>query len=201
MPRECPPAFRIEPAAAETDSAKRRSVRLPIAIAPARYHVRCCASQEKGRCGGRADLAGLTPRRNHGRPVRTMPWMSPLSLQAWDGVNQCERLLRIVTIGSGQLNSERNPATVADQMTFAAQLGPVGWIRSRLQPPKGEVDQPPLFLWRSRPRPGKGESNIQPTRPSPREDRLAIKCIRPDLTLHALLSDQVRCVRCAAPRS
>ena len=68
MPRECPPAFRIEPAAAGTDSAKRRSVRLPIAIAPARYHVRCCASQEKGRCGGRADLAGLTPRRNHGRP-------------------------------------------------------------------------------------------------------------------------------------
>ena len=56
--------------------------------------------------------------------VRTMPWTSPLSLQAWDGINQCERLLRVVTIGSGQLNSERNPATVADQMTFAAQLGP-----------------------------------------------------------------------------
>ena len=65
-----------------------------------------------------------------------MPWMSSPSLQAWDGINQCERLLRFVTIGSGQLNSERNPATVADQMTFAAQLGPVGWIRSRLQPPK-----------------------------------------------------------------
>ena len=62
--------------------------------------------------------------------------MSPLSLQAWDGINQCERLLRVATIGSGQLNSERNPATVADQMTFAAQLGPVGRIRSRLQPPK-----------------------------------------------------------------
>ena len=62
--------------------------------------------------------------------------MSPLSLQAWDGINQCERLLRVVTIGSGQLNNERNPATVADQMTFAAQLGPVGGIRSGLQPPK-----------------------------------------------------------------
>ena len=71
MPRECPSAFRIEPAAAGTDSAKRRSVRLPIAIAPVRYHVRCCASQEKGRCGGRANLAGLTPRRNHGRPMRS----------------------------------------------------------------------------------------------------------------------------------
>ena len=69
MPRECPPAFRIEPAAAGTDSAKQKSVRPPIAIAPARYYVRCCASQEKGRCGGRADLAGLTPGRNHGRPI------------------------------------------------------------------------------------------------------------------------------------
>ena len=40
--------------------------------------------------------------------------MSPLSLQAWDGIHQCERLLRVVTIGSGQLNGERDPATVRD---------------------------------------------------------------------------------------
>ena len=46
--------------------------------------------------------------------VRTMPWASQLSLQAWDGVNQCEGLLRVVTIGSGQLDGERNPATIAD---------------------------------------------------------------------------------------
>jgi hypothetical protein len=55
-----------------------------------------------------------------------MAWASPLSLQGWDGVNQCEGLLRIVTISSGQLNGERNPAAVADQMALAAQLGPVG---------------------------------------------------------------------------
>ena len=65
-----------------------------------------------------------------------MPWASPLSLQAWDGINECEGLLRVVTIGSGQLNGERNPATVADQMALAAQVGPVGGIRSRLQPLK-----------------------------------------------------------------
>ena len=40
--------------------------------------------------------------------VRTMARSSPLSLQAWDGVNQCECLLRVVTIGSGELNGERN---------------------------------------------------------------------------------------------
>jgi len=34
-----------------------------------------------------------------------------------------------------ELNGQRNPLSVADQMTFAAQLGSVGWIRSRLQPP------------------------------------------------------------------
>jgi hypothetical protein len=68
--------------------------------------------------------------------IRTMPWASPLSLQAWDGVNQCEGLLRVVTIGSGQLNSKRNSPCVADQMALAAQLGPISRVRSRLQPPK-----------------------------------------------------------------
>jgi hypothetical protein len=57
-------------------------------------------------------------------------------LQAWDSIDQGEGLLGIVTIGSGQLNSERNPATVANQMTLAAQLGPVSRIRPRLRPPK-----------------------------------------------------------------
>jgi hypothetical protein len=71
MPRECPPAFRSERAAAGTDSAKRRSVRLPSAIAPVRCHVRCCVSRAKAQCGGHADLAGLTPRRNHGRLIRS----------------------------------------------------------------------------------------------------------------------------------
>ena len=65
-----------------------------------------------------------------------MPWPSALSLQAWDSVNQFEGVLRVVTVGCGQLNGERNPATVADQMALAAKLGPVGGIRSRLQPPK-----------------------------------------------------------------
>ena len=68
--------------------------------------------------------------------VRTMPWASALSLQPWDGVNQRKGLLRVVTIGPNELNGQRNSPSVADQMTFAAQLGPVGWIRSRLQPPK-----------------------------------------------------------------
>jgi len=61
---------------------------------------------------------------------------SSLSLQAWDGVNQCKGLLRVVTVGPGQLNGERNPATIADQMALTAQLGPISRVRSRLSPPK-----------------------------------------------------------------
>jgi len=40
-----------------------------------------------------------------------MPWASPLSLQAGDGINQCERLLRVVTIGSGQFSRLPPPKT------------------------------------------------------------------------------------------
>ena len=65
-----------------------------------------------------------------------MAWTSLLSLQMWDCVNKCNCLLRVVTIGSGELNRKRNPAPVANQMAFTAQLGPVGRIRSRLGPPK-----------------------------------------------------------------
>jgi hypothetical protein len=71
MPRECPLASRNEHATAGTDSTKRRSARLPIAIAPARCHVQCCASQAKARCGGHTDLGGLLLRHNHCRLTRT----------------------------------------------------------------------------------------------------------------------------------
>jgi ribosomal protein L34E len=39
-------------------------------------------------------------------------------------------------IGPGELNGERNSAPVADQMTLAARLSPVGRIGTRLRPPK-----------------------------------------------------------------
>jgi hypothetical protein len=68
--------------------------------------------------------------------IGTMPWASPLSLQSWDGINQCEGLLRVIAIGPRELNGQRNSASIADQMALAAQLGPIGWIRSRLVPPK-----------------------------------------------------------------
>ncbi len=59
-----------------------------------------------------------------------------LSLQVRDCLNQCECLLRVVTVGSGKLNSQWNSIAVTNQMTLAAEFGPIGGIRARLLPPK-----------------------------------------------------------------
>jgi len=68
--------------------------------------------------------------------IRPMAWASPLSLQGWDCVNECEGLLRVVTIGPGELDGQRNSAPVADQMTLAAKLRSVGGVGTCLKPPK-----------------------------------------------------------------
>lgn len=61
---------------------------------------------------------------------------SSFSLEDRDGINQCERLLRVVTISPGELNSQRNSAPIANQMALAAELSPIGGIRTGLLPPK-----------------------------------------------------------------
>ena len=60
----------------------------------------------------------------------------PYSLQRRDGINERERLLRIVAISPGGLDCQRNAVAVADQMTLAAEFGAIGRIRARLLPPK-----------------------------------------------------------------
>jgi hypothetical protein len=61
---------------------------------------------------------------------------SLLTLQQWDGINQCERLLRVVTIRSRELDYLGNSASVANQMTLAAELCSVGGVGACLSPPK-----------------------------------------------------------------
>src|SRR5260370_34767950 len=51
-------------------------------------------------------------------------------------MNRYEGLLRIVAVGSRELDDERNTTTVADQMALASQLGSVSRVRSGLRPPK-----------------------------------------------------------------
>ena len=82
-----------------------------------------------------ADCLGvITPVAYHA--IGTMARTASLSLQEWDGINQCECSLRIITICPGELNGQRNSAPVADQVALAAEFGPVGGIGTGLKPPK-----------------------------------------------------------------
>jgi len=46
--------------------------------------------------------------------VRMMAGPSSLSMQWWDSINECECLLRVVTIRSGELDGKWNTMTVAN---------------------------------------------------------------------------------------
>ena len=46
--------------------------------------------------------------------IGTMTRSSSLSLQEWDSINECECLLRVVTIRAGELDGKWNTTTVAD---------------------------------------------------------------------------------------
>jgi hypothetical protein len=58
------------------------------------------------------------------------------SLQWWNGVDKCQRLLRVIPIGSGELNGQWNAATIAYQVTFGAKFRPISRIGTGLLPPK-----------------------------------------------------------------
>ena len=68
--------------------------------------------------------------------IRTMARSSTLSLQGWDGINQSEGLLRVVTIGPGELYHKRDSLSVANQMAFAAELRSVRRVGTGLESPK-----------------------------------------------------------------
>ena len=71
-----------------------------------------------------------------------------MPLQRWNGINKCKGLLRVVTICAGELNGQRNAATIADQMTLAAELRPIGRIRTSLLPPKTALIELPSTMAR-----------------------------------------------------
>jgi hypothetical protein len=55
-----------------------------------------------------------------------------LALEWGNRIDQSQRFLRVVPIGSRQPNREWHAAPVANQMTLAAALGPIGGIRPGL---------------------------------------------------------------------
>ena len=100
----------------ETDSAGQRFAPLPISSDQSRCHARCYASREEAQRRAREVLAGLPARRNPGRLTHTIgatarPSLN--SLQRWNGVDECQRLLRVIAIGPSELNGQRNAPTIA----------------------------------------------------------------------------------------
>ncbi len=65
-----PPAASIAEIDVQPAVAKRRSVRPPSAIARVRCHVRCLRFARKGMMPLSRKTCRLTPRHNHGRPIR-----------------------------------------------------------------------------------------------------------------------------------
>jgi hypothetical protein len=135
MPRECPPAFHSERAAAGTDSTKRTSAPRPSAIAPVSCHARCCASRAEEGCRGCANLAGLIPRHNRGRRARNqddgavVPAL-PASL-GWRQRVQGLAVSRCDWLRSVEWQEEPRDHRRLDDVCCPAWPG-----RSRLQPPK-----------------------------------------------------------------
>jgi len=68
--------------------------------------------------------------------IRAVTRTPTLSLKDRQSINKRECLLRVVLVGTGEEDRERNSASIANQMTLAAELGPIGGIRARLLPPK-----------------------------------------------------------------
>ena len=64
--------------------------------------------------------------------VRTAPRPASLALERRNRIDEPQRFLRIMPVGTGQTDRERNAPGVADHMAFAPSLGSVGGIRTRL---------------------------------------------------------------------
>ena len=65
--------------------------------------------------------------------VRTVPWSPSLALERRNRIDERQRFLRIMTVGTGQTDRERHAPAVADHMAFAPSLSPVGGIWTRLR--------------------------------------------------------------------
>ena len=68
--------------------------------------------------------------------VRMPPRPPMLALESGNRIDQSQRFLRVVPIGSRQPNRERHAAPVANQMTLAPALGSVRGIRARSGRPR-----------------------------------------------------------------
>jgi hypothetical protein len=139
MPRGCRPASRSALANGGTDSTKQRFVPPPSAIDLGHCHAQYSAYPATAQRGGHADLVGLPPRRKRGLlPHNQDDGVDAHMFLAAVGCHQPaqKRLLAVVAIGPSELNRQWNALPITNQMTLAAELGPIGRIGTCLWPPK-----------------------------------------------------------------
>jgi hypothetical protein len=72
--------------------------------------------------------------------VRPLPRSPPFAVQRGDRIHQRQGLLRVVRVRASQANRERHAPSVANQVTLAPALGPVGGIRPGLVTAVGGAD-------------------------------------------------------------
>jgi hypothetical protein len=82
--------------------------------------------------------------------VRPLPRSPPFPAERGNRIHQREGFLRVVPVCAGQSHSERYAPPVANQMTLAPALGPIGGIWTGLVSAVHRADAPTVH---DRPRP------------------------------------------------
>jgi len=88
----------------------------------------------------RLDMPRPQPTPNGGCVVAAIPehtvWppsrSPPFAVQLWNRIDQRQSFLRVVAIRAGETYGERHASPVANQMTLAPALGPIGRVRTSL---------------------------------------------------------------------
>ena len=72
--------------------------------------------------------------------VGTATRASSLSLKCWNRIDERQRFLRIMSVGTGQAKRERHALAVANQMTLGSAFGPISGIWTGLVAPAHRTD-------------------------------------------------------------
>src|SRR5262245_51572841 len=131
MPRGCRPVYRSGLVDVETDSIGERALNHP-APPPQATAMSCAAHREQ-----RKDVPRpKTPPDRFGVVAaitdytgRTTPRSASFTLQWRNCIDQSQGFLRVVPIGAGQANGERDALSITNEMPFASSFGAIGRIR------------------------------------------------------------------------
>lgn len=75
-------------------------------------------------------------------------WSTWLAAHGWQGVNQLIEDHRIVTVGSGDAEHQRDALTLRDEMALSAKFASVSGIGARVRAPRGLATLAPSMLTR-----------------------------------------------------